>query len=121
MALKTCRSALPSYVTLDGSSICELMHPAVHGNAAQSLAEACVPVGGETKRHRHNITEELYYFMHGEGRMRLDNEEFAVRAGDTVCIAPGQWHSLYNTGTSELRLLCCCSPAYSHTDTELAE
>ena len=53
--------------------------------------------------------------------MRLDNEEFAVRAGDTVCIAPGQWHSLYNTGTSELRLLCCCSPAYSHTDTELAE
>jgi len=31
------------YVTKDGSEIRELMHPAVHGNRAQSLAEATVP------------------------------------------------------------------------------
>jgi len=36
------------YRTKDGSIIRELMHPGIHGNANQSLAEATVPAGGRT-------------------------------------------------------------------------
>ena len=36
------------YITKDGSEIRELMHPAVHGNQNQSLAEAMVPPGART-------------------------------------------------------------------------
>jgi mannose-6-phosphate isomerase-like protein (cupin superfamily) len=107
------------YVTKDGSGIRELMHPAVHGNRAQSLAEATVPPGAETLLHRHRVTEELYHVTAGAGLMTLGDETFEVRAGDTVCIPPGTPHCIRNTGTALLRILCACAPAYSHDDTEL--
>ena len=44
---------IPVYETLDGSEIRELMHPAVHGNVNQSLAEARVSPGQSTLRHCH--------------------------------------------------------------------
>ena len=108
--MKTSLSQLPAYITRDGSSIREMMHPQVHGNTWQSLAEATVPPGGKTFVHRHLHSEELYHFTHGQGFMSLDGLRFAVQTGDTICIAPGQWHSLHNTGAEDMRLLCCCSP-----------
>ncbi len=115
----TRREEIPAYTTKDGSTVRELMHPAVHGNANQSLAEATVPPGGRTLTHRHHNSEELYHFTEGRGMMTLGHERFAVAAGDTVCIPPGEPHGLENTGRQTLRLLCCCSPPYSHEDTEL--
>lgn len=109
------------YITKDGSEIRELMHPSVHGNQAQSLAEAIVPAGTRTLRHRHRRTEELYHITAGEGRMTLGDEHFTVRVGDTVCIPPGTPHCIEALGDAPLRLLCCCSPAYDHADTELLE
>lgn len=107
------------YVTKDGTLIRELMHPAVHGNRHQSLAEATLAPGQQSQPHRHRNSEELYYVTAGEGYMTLGGEGFAVRVGDTVCIMPGMPHSLRNSGTEPLRILCCSSPAYSHDDTEL--
>lgn len=107
------------YVTKDGSEIRELMHPHVHGNRAQSLAEATVPPGAETLLHRHRVTEELYHITAGAGVMTLGSEIFEVRAGDTVCIPPGTPHKIRSTGREPLKILCACTPAYSHDDTEL--
>ena len=109
------------YRTKDGSIIRELMHPQHHGNAAQSLAEARVPMGTRTRLHRHRQTEELYHITQGQGVMTLNKERFPVQVGDTVCIPPGTAHCIENSGDEELRLLCCCSPAYRHEDTELLE
>lgn len=112
------------YVTRDGSLIRELMHPEkdshVHyGIRNQSLAEATVPVGVETKLHRHHVSEELYHITAGQGLMTLAEDQFKVTVGDTICIPPGTLHCILNTGETELKFLCCCSPAYSHEDTEL--
>jgi mannose-6-phosphate isomerase-like protein (cupin superfamily) len=112
-------TAVPAYITRDGSSIRELMHPSVHGNNKQSLAEASVPPGGSTLLHRHRESEELYHIIAGSGRMTLGDEEFAIVPGDTLLIPPGTAHCLHNTGSEPLRLLCCCSPAYRHEDTEI--
>ncbi|MBY0438644.1 MAG: cupin domain-containing protein [Burkholderiales bacterium] len=109
------------YVTRDGSLIRELMHPSVHGNRLQSLAEAIVPAGGSTVLHRHRLSEEIYHFTRGRGRMRVGDDTFEVTAGDTVCIPPGAAHRLVNTGGTEMRLLCACTPPYAHEDTELLE
>ena len=49
--------------------------------------------------------------------MEVDGEEQHVRPGDAVLIPAGAWHTLDNNGTSELRILCCCAPPYSHDDT----
>ena len=112
---------VPAYVTKDGSGIRELMHPNVHGNRNQSLAEATVPAGTRTVLHRHNRTEELYHITSGCGWMTLGVDRFEVGAGDTICISPGMPHCVEATGTENLVLLCCCSPAYAHDDTELLE
>lgn len=117
MIRKTTYASLKPYVTRDGSVIREMMHPQVHGNARQSLAEATVPPGGATLTHRHPAAEEIYHIVQGTGRMTLDGETFPVGPGDTVCIEPGRRHNIVNTGVVDLRVLCCCSPAYSHADT----
>jgi mannose-6-phosphate isomerase-like protein (cupin superfamily) len=117
--MKTAYAEAPPYVTKDGSVIRELMHPAVHGNRAQSFAEATVAPGAATQLHRHRVTEEIYHFTRGEGVMTLGERRFAVAAGDTVCIAPGTPHCVENTGDLPLKILCACSPTYSHEDTEL--
>lgn len=118
---KTRYQEIPSFVTKDGSTIRELMHPAVHGNWHQSLAEAIVPPGGRTLRHRHHRTEELYHFTAGSGWMELGDDRFEVRPGDTVHIPPGTPHALVNDGDRELRLLCCSAPPYTDEDTELLD
>ena len=109
------------FVTLDGSEIRELAGQASGNAVNQSLAEATVPPGGETVEHYHRATEEIYFFTHGAGRMRLGDEEVAVGAGDAVVIPPGVSHKLWCTGSEPLRLLCCCAPGYSDDDTVILE
>lgn len=109
------------FVTLDGSEIRELAGRVSLPAVNQSLAEATVPVGGSTTEHYHRVTEELYFFTSGRGRLRVDGEERDVKPGDCVVLAPGAVHKLWNTGDEPLRLLCCCAPAYTHEDTVLTE
>jgi mannose-6-phosphate isomerase-like protein (cupin superfamily) len=110
-------SDLEAFVTKDGSSIRELAGRAIGTAGNQSLAEATVPAGGETEEHFHRVTEEVYYFVSGAGRMRLGEEEREVAAGDCVVIEPGVPHKLWADEAGPLVLLCCCAPPYSHDDT----
>ncbi len=109
------------FITLDGSEIREVAGPASLPTAHQSLAEATVPVGGQTQAHFHRASEELYVFTHGVGSVRVGEEQREVRAGDTVVLPPGAEHKLWNTGDEPLRLLCCCAPPYSDDDTVITE
>jgi mannose-6-phosphate isomerase-like protein (cupin superfamily) len=108
---------LRAFTTLDGSQIRELAGPAWTPARNQSLAEATVPVGGETAEHYHTRSEELYYFVAGAGRMRLGDEETEITSGECVVIPPGTPHKLWNPGPEPLVLLCCCAPPYSDDDT----
>jgi mannose-6-phosphate isomerase-like protein (cupin superfamily) len=112
---------VPSFITKDGSEIRELL---AYRNSAirnQSLAEARVPVGGSTQEHYHPRAEEIYFITEGSGRIRIDGERREVRVGDAIAIPPGQRHKLWNTGATTLKLLCCCAPAYEHSDTIITE
>lgn len=110
---------IPPYITKDGSEIRELMHPTVQGNDKQSLAEAIIPAGKQTLLHRHHSSEELYHITAGHGVMQLGEQKFEIRVGDTIAIPPGTAHAVENYGREPLKMLCCCSPPYSHDDTEL--
>eukprot|EP01122_Echinamoeba_exundans_P016533 TRINITY_DN8408_c0_g1_i1.p1 TRINITY_DN8408_c0_g1~~TRINITY_DN8408_c0_g1_i1.p1 ORF type:complete len:134 (+),score=6.43 TRINITY_DN8408_c0_g1_i1:37-402(+) len=120
MATTTNIATTTSYLTKDGSSIKELLHPMVHSAVRnQSLAEAVVPPGTKTHLHRHHKTEEIYHITQGKGLMTLSDSEFEVGTGDSVLIPPLTPHCIKNIGNVELHILCCCSPPYSHEDTEL--
>lgn len=123
--MKTCYQDITAFVTRDGSVIRELLHPEQHATSLaadkQSLAEATVAPGQSTKLHRHHRSEELYHIIAGHGLMTLLTDTFEVSVGDTVCIPPGMPHRIENVGDVELKILCCCAPAYAHDDTELLE
>jgi len=105
------RDRAEPFTTKDGSKIRELMRA-----ANQTLAEATLEPGQATERHYHAETEELYYLLAGEGEMEVSGERSPVRPGDAILIPPGAWHQI-TAGSSELRFLCCCAPAYQHADT----
>jgi mannose-6-phosphate isomerase-like protein (cupin superfamily) len=108
----TSAETVEAFVTKDGSTIRELHHTQV-----QSLAEATLEPGQATKRHYHRASEEVYFVLKGQGELEIDGETRFVRPGDAALIPASVWHSLENNGTSELRILCCCAPPYSHDDT----
>jgi len=87
------------------------MHPEVHGNRNQSLAEATIRPECVTMLHKHLQSEELYHVVSGFGRMTLGKLTFPVMTGDTICIAPGVAHQLENTKDQDLVILCCCQAA----------
>jgi mannose-6-phosphate isomerase-like protein (cupin superfamily) len=114
-------SNVPAFITKDGSEIRELLAYRNSVIRNQSLAEARVPVGGSTQEHYHPRAEEIYFITAGTGRIRIETEVREVKPGDAIAIPPGQKHKLWNTGTETLKLLCCCAPAYEHSDTIITE
>lgn len=113
--------AVAPFITKDGSEIRELLAPRNSKIQSQSLAEARIPVGQATTAHHHRQTEEIYFVLAGTGRMEIDGQARQVVPGDAIAILPGATHRLTNTGSEVLRILCCCAPAYEHSDTFLDE
>lgn len=122
MTVKVSYIECPAYITRDGSEIRELMHPDNNEHCLnQSLAEAIVQPGQTTLLHRHHLSEEIYYITRGSGQMTLGTGHFPVSENDSIVIPPGTPHCIQNPGKIPLHILCCCSPAYQHDDTELIE
>jgi len=64
------------------------------------------------ERHNHPEADELLYILAGEGEQMLDDDEpFRVRAGDSVVIPKGVWHSTINVGWEPMSVLAIYAPA----------
>ncbi|MGA9138806.1 MAG: cupin domain-containing protein [Methanocella sp.] len=112
------RENVESFVTKDKSSIWELYHPASSPVKDVSVAEAYVKAREKTEAHVHRSSQEIYYIAEGSGTMRLGDSEFAIKTGDAILIPPRTPHDV-RAGGNGIRILCICSPPYSHEDTEL--
>ena len=116
-AAKTEYGKIDPYITKDGSIIRELMHPAIHGNSGQSLAEATVPAGDKQcstnmQWLRKSITSRKAVIMTSAGRSLKSVKEIP-----SVFYPNSAQDNEHRE--KELKILCCCAPAYSHEDTEL--
>ena len=65
---------------------------------------------GYVEEHTHEVEEQIYYILEGEGIMELDGDKKIVRPGLTIFIPPQVRHALYNTGTKDLTFLVVSSP-----------
>lgn len=108
-------SAQKPFTTADGSTIRSILDATNAPVKNQSLAEASLPAGGQTDRHYHKLSEELYFMLDGEATMEIDDEMRKVGPGDAILIPPGAWHQI--NAVTDIRFLCCCAPVYSHEDT----
>ena len=74
MRIESLEAAEP-FITKDGSEIRELAGLPTGNSVNQSLAQATVPPGAATEAHFHRVTEEIYFFTGGAGRMILGEQE----------------------------------------------
>ena len=58
------------------------------------------------KLHYHERTDEIYYVLDGQGRMRLDDEEIELRKDVVVYVPRGVKHRAWG----DLKVLVVCIP-----------
>src|SRR5882672_5065302 len=60
----------------------------------------------DAKLHYHERTDEIYYVIDGQGRMRLDNDEIELNPGVVVYVPRGVKHKAWG----QLKVLVMCIP-----------
>ena len=63
--------------------------------------------GASIGYHVHEGETELFYFLDGNGRVKDDDHEYDVSAGDSMATFSGHGHGVENTGDTNLVLLAC--------------
>jgi len=63
------------------------------------------------ERHAHEVQEQVYHVLDGEGLMEIDGERTVVRRHDIIFIPPGAWHSIQNSGLGALTFIVVTTPA----------
>jgi len=100
--------------TFDWGVIKWTVTPEATPDATLTFGEVILLPGKGHERHNHPEAEEILYVLSGVGQQTLDThnggEPFTVRAGDTIHIPKGVFHSTLNTGWAPLRLLALYSP-----------
>ncbi|MGI4758403.1 MAG: cupin domain-containing protein [Janthinobacterium lividum] len=61
--------------------------------------------------HSHPNGEEVIYLLSGEGRVWIDGEVGAVKAGTAVLFPQGKPHMLQNTSDELMKVACFFAPA----------
>lgn len=61
--------------------------------------------GKSTTGHFHNDTEEIYFFVKGEGEIQLDDKKEDVTGSDIVLIPRGIFHRVFNQAKGNLTFL----------------
>lgn len=55
--------------------------------------------------HLHKAIEEMFVILEGEGRLRHEDEEFPIKAGDVIAAPVGQAHQIINTSGADLKYI----------------
>ena len=61
--------------------------------------------------HVHQVQEQIYYVLEGEGILTLNDEKHLMHLHDYVYVPPGVRHSFSNTGLAGLVFLVITTPA----------
>jgi mannose-6-phosphate isomerase-like protein (cupin superfamily) len=59
----------------------------------------------------HPENDEYYFIARGGGIMQIDDREYAMEYGDTVCVPRGARHRIVNDRNEDLELFFVYSPA----------
>lgn len=60
--------------------------------------------------HSHEHSEEVFYFLAGEGLFILDTERHVVGPGTVIFVPPKSQHGIFNTGFTHLVFIVTASP-----------
>lgn len=89
--------------------------PELSGSEHMSAVSLYFAPGEGHARHNHPDSEQLIFVISGQGEMMIEDETgkpvlTPLRAGSTVTIPRGAFHSTFNTGWDPIRILAIYSP-----------
>ena len=61
-------------------------------------------------RHKHQVQEQVYHVLEGEGLMEIAGKNHVVRKHDFIFLPPGVEHAISNSGLVDLVFLVVTSP-----------
>ena len=70
--------------------------------------------GKSTSGHAHPGQEEVYNFIKGSGKMKVDEETFHVKEGDLILVQDGSFHQVINNSKENLYFVCVFDGSRSH-------
>jgi mannose-6-phosphate isomerase-like protein (cupin superfamily) len=79
-----------------------------------TMSLAYVNLSGKAKEHKHNVMQEVYYIIKGNGTITINEKTEDIWRGDLITIPKNSWH--YLTGRGELELLVVTSPRFDPKD-----
>ncbi|MCR5372752.1 MAG: cupin domain-containing protein [Solobacterium sp.] len=79
----------------NGSSLAEFIgRTAEIRRSNYAIAETRLTKGASEEKHHHVITEEVYMFVKGSCRMKINGETECFSAGDLLVAEPGDEHEI---------------------------
>lgn len=71
-----------------------------------------MPRGVSIGSHVHEINEEVYYLIKGEGVLTFDGKEYPFKSGDISLCTPGHSHAFLATSQEDAQLIVVGTVAY---------
>ena len=98
-------------LTVQNDNFRQVLYTAKHCQ----LVLMSLPVGGEIGSEIHEETHQFSRFEAGQGKVLIDDNEYAVSDGSAIIVPAGAEHNVINTGEDTLQLYTIYSPAH-HKD-----
>ena len=87
-----------------------LVHPETTGARRIDYRISTYRPMAYVEAHTHNVQEQVYHVLEGEGLMEIDGERRVVRRHDVIFLTPGTRHSIQNTGLGDLTFIVATTP-----------
>ncbi len=87
-----------------------LVRPETCGSRRIDHRISCYQPMAHVAEHVHQVQEQVYHVLEGEGLLTLDDERHLLRRHDYVFVPPGVRHSFTNQGLTPLVFLVVTTP-----------
>jgi len=94
----------------------DLINGPISGSKHISIAIIYIDPGKQSIPHYHKNTEEIYYFLEGNGRTIIEGETIDVGPGSVVFLPLFKRHQVINDSQQPLKFLSSDAPPYDPAD-----
>lgn len=89
----------------------QLLFPESSPEAKATITRVTVPTGTTSPRHVHEVSEQIWIVLSGNGSLLLENaNEVEIQEGDVARFAPGDVHGIFNNSEQPFVYLSVTTP-----------
>ncbi|MCX6750601.1 MAG: cupin domain-containing protein [Candidatus Pacearchaeota archaeon] len=110
------RKTKKPFTARDGAKVYELDSAGDRERRRVGFAAGFLEPHKKAVKHYHNVSDEIYYVVSGNGTVQLNEDEKDVQRGSLIYVPKGTLHGLSNPEDTNLEILCVSFPEYKEED-----